>query len=65
MNFIVIGHDVVGLAASTIRSKIIGIRFDHVIIGRNGFANVNSRWDFDERVSGPKQTRGSPITLHR
>ena len=40
MNFVFSEHDLLGLKASTIRSKIGGIRFYHLVSGKNDFAKV-------------------------
>ena len=45
-NFILGEHDVSGLTASTARSKISGIRFQHLISGENGFTKVGARWKY-------------------
>ena len=40
MNFIPIEHDVHGLRASTIRGEVCGIRFFHIVSGKNDFTDV-------------------------
>ena len=51
-------HDVLGLKASAIRSKIIGIRFFHFVSEKNDFAKVGAMWGnvgqwdgYGERIS--------------
>ena len=45
MNFILSEHDVLGLNASTIRGKVSGVIFPHIIGGRNDFTKVGARWE--------------------
>ena len=46
MQFILSEHDVLGLNASIVRSKISGIRYPHLISGGGGFSKVGARWGF-------------------
>ena len=43
-NFILSEHDVLGSKAPTIRRKISGVRFFHIISGAGDFTKVGARW---------------------
>ena len=63
MNFILCEHDVLGLKASTARSKSSGIRFYHIISGKRLRKGVGEVGILGDWFGAQKQIGESPAPI--